>query len=361
MQYVFDIDVVFLYTTEMDKDLKNKTFAELEELVTELGQKKYQAKYIFNFIHAKGAADIAKISSLRKAFRERLANQGYYISQLKITEKQTDPDGTVKYLFELPDGNAVETVLLFISNRRTLCVSPQSGCAMGCDFCATAKMGFHRNLTAGEIADQVNVVQKDIGEIRNIVYMGMGEPLLNYDNVMRSVRILSEPQGQNIGVKHITLSTCGIAERIEKLADEDILPRLAISLNATTDSLRSKLMPVNKKYPLRSLFDAINIYYLKTKRRVTFEYVLIAGVNDSDSDAEHLIKRLKGVKCNVNLIEYNRHRGCPLTASSKETINRFSKILYEAGVETSVRFKMGQTIKAACGQLRASRQRRFKV
>ena len=341
----------------MDKDLKNKTFAELEELVVSLGQKKFLAKYVFSFIHAKGATDISEISSLSKAFREGLVNQGYYISQLKTVEKQIDPDGTIKYLFEFPDGNVVETVLLFISNRRTLCVSSQSGCAMGCDFCATAKMGFRRNLTAGEIADQVNAVQKDEGQIRNVVYMGMGEPLLNYDNVMRSVRIICNQHGQSIGARHTTISTCGIADGIERLAEEDIFPRLAISLNASTDSLRCKLMPINKKYPLRSLFGALNTYYHKTKRRVTFEYILIAGVNDSDLDAERLVKRLKGVKCNVNLIEYNQHQACGLAASSKAMIERFSKILYEAGVEITTRFKMGQTIQAACGQLGAGRTR----
>jgi 23S rRNA (adenine2503-C2)-methyltransferase len=338
----------------MDKDLKNKTLAELEEIIEQLGGKRYLAKYVFSFLHSKGINDIAEFSTLSKVLRGSLTEAGYYVSKLKTIDKSVDPDGTIKYLFELSDGNRIETVLLFISDRKTLCVSSQAGCAMECVFCATAKLGFKRNLTAGEIADQVNVVEAENEKVRNVVYMGMGEPLLNYDNVLKSVRILSEPAGKNMGIRHITLSTSGILGGIEKLSYEDIFPRLAISLNASDNATRTELMPINKKYPLAELIEAIVRYNDKTKKRVTFEYVLIKGINDTKSDAERLVRICKKVHCNVNLIEYNPHGGCKFQASSKAAIDNFSKILYDAGVETSVRFKMGDNIKAACGQLGAS-------
>jgi 23S rRNA (adenine2503-C2)-methyltransferase len=339
----------------MDKDLKNKTLAELEQLVVATGQKKYLAKYIFNFIHAKDVADVSQISTLSKDFREQLAGSGHYISQLKLVQTFTDPDGTIKYLFEPADGNRIETVLLFDDDRRTLCVSTQAGCAMDCVFCATAKLKLTRNLTAAEIVDQINIVQKEQGRITNVVYMGMGEPLNNYDAVLKSVRILNHPQGRNIGIRHLTVSTCGIVPGILKLADEDINPRLAISLNAPTDEIRSLIMPINKKYPLAELFKAIRVYQHKTRQRVTFEYVLIRDFNDKPEHVQTLIKRLSDISCNVNLIEYNPHPGCKLAASSKYTIDAFASQLMKAGIRTAMRFKRGQKIKAACGQLGADR------
>ena len=338
----------------MDKDLKNKMPAELEAIVEELGGKKYLAKYIFTFIHSKNVCEISGLSTLSKLFREALTKNGYYISRLKTVEVFTDPDGTEKYLFELPDGCRIETVVLCDGKRRTLCVSTQVGCVMNCTFCATAKLKFQRNLTSAEIADQVNVVEKDTGKINNVVYMGMGEPLQNYDAVLKSVRILNEPNGRNIGLRHLAISTCGKCEEIRKLANEDIHPRLAISLNAATDELRTKLMPINKAEPLAKLISAVRAYQLVTRLRVTFEYVLIKGVNDSKLNAEKLVKLADKIKCNINLIEYNPHSGCPFQASSKETIKRFAKILTAAGIETTIRLKMGQKIKAACGQLGAT-------
>ncbi len=339
----------------MDKDLKNKTLEELENIVAEFGQKRYLAKYIFTFIHTKDIAEISQITTLSKAFRDKLSGEGYYISQLKTVEKFIDPDGTIKYLFELADASRIETVLLFDDDRITLCVSTQVGCPMDCSFCATAKLKFKRNLTAGEIADQVNVIQKENPRITNVVYMGMGEPLMNFDNVVRSVRILNNSSGKNIGIRHLTVSTCGIAPAIEQLADLDIHPRIAVSLNAPTDSIRTTLMPINKKYPLESLIEAVKTYQKKTKNRVTFEYILIAGVNETTLHAQMLVKLLRGIKCNINLIEYNPHPGSELTAAPRASINRFKKVLTDAGIETAVRLKKGQTIKAACGQLGADR------
>ena len=345
----------------MDKDLKNKTLDELERIVPELEGKKYYADYIFTFVHLNNVADISKITPLSKAFRNKLIEKGYYISQLNIVQKLVGPDGTIKYLFKLADGNYIESVLLFDRGRRTLCLSTQVGCAMNCIFCATGRLKFNRNLTAGEIVDQANCVQEDSGKISNIVYMGMGEPLNNYEAVLKSVRILNHPKGKNFGIRHLTISTCGIAPAIIKLADEDMHPRLAVSLNAPTDSIRTKLMPINAKYPLNRLLNAINIYQSKTGMRVTFEYVLIKGVNDSVLHAEMLVKRLRGInppdrrriKCNVNLIGYNPHAGCKFAASSEEAIKRFAGTLSEGGIETVVRSRMGGEIKAACGQLGA--------
>jgi len=342
----------------MDKDLKNKTLDELEQIVLEHQGRKFLAEYIFAFIHLNNIIDISGITPLSKVFRNKLVEEGYYISHLKSVQKLAGPDGTIKYLFKLADGNYVESVLLFDRGRKTLCISTQVGCAMNCVFCATGRLKFKRNLTAGEIADEVNSVHQDSGKLSNVVYMGMGEPLNNYDAVLKSVRILNHPKGKNFGIRHLTISTCGIAPAIIKLADEDIHPRLAVSLNAPIDSIRMKLMPINAKYPLNRLFNAINVYQSKTGMRVTFEYVLIKGINDSVLHAQMLIKRLRGVskrriKCNVNLIGYNPHAGCKFAASGEEAVKRFARTLSQAGIETVVRARMGGEIKAACGQLGA--------
>jgi 23S rRNA (adenine2503-C2)-methyltransferase len=336
----------------MEKDLKNKTLQELEQIVEQSGQKKYLAGYIFSFIHTKNAADIDSISTLSKAFRQQLKDDSFYISQIKIVRKLTDPDGTIKYLFELPDSLAIESVLLTDDDRTTLCASTQVGCAMDCGFCATGKIKFKRNLSAAEIADQVNVIEKDQNKrISNVVFMGMGEPLANYQNTLRAVRILNDPAGKEIGIRRLTISTAGLAGKIKMLADEDIKPRLAISLNAADNALRSKLMPINKKFPLRILLNAVKSYQLKTHQRVTFEYVLIKGVNDSDEDAKKLASLVRTYLCNINLIEFNPHPGCEFKPSAKQRINHFAQILQRDGVETVIRFKRGTHIKAACGQL----------
>jgi 23S rRNA (adenine2503-C2)-methyltransferase len=383
----------------VDKDLKSNTLDELEEVVVGLGQNRYVAGYIFSFIHTRGATEFDAITPLSKLFRRRLAGEGYYISTLRVAEKSADPDGTIKYVFCLADVNStaehaetaekknnltsansavtavnrIESVLLPASTRlsptarpglrRTLCVSTQVGCGMDCVFCATGRLGFARNLTAAEIVEQVNVIDAE-SDITNVVFMGMGEPLANYDAVLKAIRILNHPKGKNIGIRHLTISTCGIPEGIERLADEDIKPRLAISLNAPTDVIRRKLMPVSKKYPLDRLFEAVNVYQRKTHNRVTFEYCLIKDFNDTVSHARLLVKRLRGTMsastrrlrrggCNVNLIEYNPHAGGKMKPSSPETIERFADVLRESGFETTIRIKFGQAVNAACGQLGA--------
>jgi 23S rRNA (adenine2503-C2)-methyltransferase len=362
----------------VEKDLKSKTIEEIEHLVVEYGQKKYNAGYIFNFVQTRGVTDLSGITTLSKPFRSRLVEDGYYISKLEVVDKLTDPDGTIKYVFGLPDekpteiskkfrgSGRVESVLLFDDDRRTLCVSTQAGCAMGCVFCATGKLGLARNLTTAEIVDQVNVVALDSGRISNVVFMGMGEPLANYDEVLDAVRIINNPQGRKIGIRRITVSTCGLPEAIERLSEEDISPRLAISLNAPTDAIRQRLMPIAAKYSLDRLMRAVELYQRQTRNRVTFEYVLIKGVNDTVTLAKMLVKLLRHFICNVNLIEYNPPEPpgvqggsephavhCGFRASSREAIERFANVLREQGIETTVRLKMGQTINAACGQLGA--------
>jgi len=335
------------------KDLKDKTPDELAAMVAELGGKPYLAKYIFAFLHTKNAAAISDITPLSKAFRAKLSEQGYCVSQLKTVESLTDPDGSTKFLFELADGERVEAVLLMDGARKTLCVSTQVGCVMGCAFCATGRIKLRRSLTAGEIADEVNQAEAAVGKINNVVYMGMGEPLENYDAVLKSVGILNHPSGKNIGIRHITISTCGIAPAIRKLATEKLRPRLAISLNAPSDALRSRIMPINRTYRLDELFQAIRTYQSRTQQRVTFEYVMIDKLNDAASHAELLIKLLKGVSCNVNLIEHNPYPGCKLAGSRRDRIALFATLLKDAGIETVTRFKLGRHIKAACGQLQA--------
>lgn len=334
-------------------DIKDKTLEELEQIVVDLGGKKYLAGYIFQFVHVEDAAEISQITPLSKDFRKQLSERGYHISRLAVADKLTDKDGTAKYLFELGDSRRIETVLLLDGQRRTLCVSTQVGCAIGCRFCATAKIGFERNLTAGEIVDQVNAVAKDAGRISNVVYMGMGEPLANYEAVLKSVEILNHPKGKNIGVRHITISTCGIVPAIRRLASEDLRPRLAVSLNAPTDEVRTKLMPINVKYPIAELMKAVHFYQDRTGQRVTFEYVMMKGLNDSDAQAKMLVKLLRGLACNVNLIEHNPHPHSRYTGSDDDRIRRFASVLRDAGVDTVVRFKMGRSIRAACGQLGA--------
>lgn len=346
----------------MDKDLKNKTIAELEEIAVGYGQKKFIGRNIFSFIHQHNASDIINFTTLSKQFRELLVQNGYYISQLNTVEVFADPDGTKKYLFELSDGTRIETVELLDEGRRTLCISTQVGCRMNCQFCATARLRFTRNLTAGEIVDQVIQVEKaekDMGKmpmprISNVVYMGMGEPFDNYDETIKSVRMLNSPAGKNIGIRHITISTAGIIPGIEQLAKEGMQVRLAISLHAVRDHIREKIMRITKKYPIAPLLDAVKDYQRKTTRRVTFEYVMIKDLNDSAIDARALSKLLTGIKANINLIEYNPHDGCDFAPSNRKTIKAFQQILADAGWEVVTRFKRGQQIKAACGQLGAT-------
>ncbi|GBR77522.1 23S rRNA (adenine(2503)-C(2))-methyltransferase [Candidatus Termititenax dinenymphae] len=334
----------------MVRNLKDFDLAELKKLST----KPFYGAILFDWIHNKAVENLEQISNLPKTFQEELKASGFVIENLRLVRRLIDEDGTLKYLFDLPDGSKIETVLLDDEGRRTLCVSTQVGCKMGCAFCATGKMKFKRNLSAGEIVDQVIQVEKlEKGKIQNLVYMGMGEPLDNYVNVLKSIRILNDKAGKNIGARHITISTCGIVPGIEKLAEEGLQIRLAVSLHAATDSLRSKLMPINQKYPVKELIRALKAYQKKTGRRLTFEYIMLAGINDSREHARGLLKLLNGLSSHINLIEYNPHARAEFKPSTRKTIKEFWWITTDRGFETAIRYKRGQSIKAACGQLYA--------
>ena len=338
----------------MDKDLKNNSYNDLLEIAAAHQQKPFCAKYLFTFIHQKDAAALDDITPLSKPFRNQLTEEGYFISQINLSEQHDDPDGTIKFVFELNDGARIESVRLKDGDRNTLCISTQAGCRMGCKFCATGQLTFQRNLTAAEIVDQVYQAERICGRIDNLVYMGMGEPLDNFDNVMRSVETLNDKNGRNIGIRHITVSTCGLPEPIKQLALSSIQPRLAVSLHAPNDEIRSKLMRVGKTYRLDDILASLKSYQNATGKRITVEYCMIDGVNDQIDHARRLVKLLRPLKVNVNLIELNPFPGCRYTASSANQIRGFSQTLTNAGIETIIRYKRGRSIKAACGQLGAT-------
>ena len=340
----------------MNKDLKNNTLSELQQIVENLGGKSYFAKYIFSFLHIHNTNSIDMITPLSKELRTKLIDGGYFISQLKIVEKLTDTDGTVKYLFEAADEQKIESVLLEETNRKTICLSTQVGCRLGCKFCATGFLKFERNLTAGEIIDQAGTISADGDcKINNLVYMGMGEPLDNYDNTLKAVRILSDQAGRKIGIRRQTISTVGLPDGIRRLAQENIYPRLAVSLHAADDNLRKQIVPAANKYPLPQLINAMKDYQQKTERRITIEYCMMDNINDSLDCVHNLIKLLKGLYVSFNLIEYNPHPGSDFQPSPKERIKAFKDILMQSGFEAIIRYRRGTKIKAACGQLGADR------
>ncbi len=331
--------------------LKDLTFDELTEYFLSIGQKKYRAKQVYEWLY-KGVESFDEMTNLSKELREQL-EELCTITTLKILRKQVSKDGTIKYLFELSDGETVESVLMDYKHGHPICISTQVGCNMGCKFCASTLGGKVRNLTAGEIADQVIFASKDSGcSISNIVLMGMGEPLDNYEHVTKFIRNINHHAGMNIGARHIALSTCGIVPKIIQLADEGLPVTLSVSLHAPTDEKRSEIMPINKKYNINELMKALDYYVAKTNRRVTFEYSLISGVNDSVKTANALLKLIKGKLCHVNLIPVNSVRETGFVKSTPEDIQAFRNVLEQNGVTTTVRRELGSDIDASCGQLR---------
>jgi len=331
--------------------LVGKTQQELEEYVQSLGLEAYRGRQLFHWIYNKNVADFSQMTTLKKSVREKLAGVAT-VTLLEVEHIfQSRVEATQKFLFRLPDGLMVETVYMEEADRRTICISSQVGCALGCDFCATGKMGFQRNLSAGEMVDQVLQVHRHVGQkATNIVVMGMGEPFLNYDEVMKAATILSDPEGIAISKRKITVSTSGIIPAIRRFADEGRRFKLAISLNATTEETRRKLMPITRKYSLQELLDAVRYYTRRAPYRVTFEYILIDGVNDRVEDAKRLRKLLAHIPCKINLIPYN-----PVVPayrpSSEERVNRFARELATFSAPVTVRRSKGQDIRAACGQL----------
>lgn len=328
------------------------TIEQLTALMKELGQPSFRAKQIFHWVHQKQAAEFSQMTDQPKALIARL-EQDFYIAQHKVRRYQRSKDGTVKYLFELADGNCIETVLMRYNYGNTVCVSTQVGCRMGCRFCASTQGGRVRNLEAGEIAAEIYGVMRDTGErVSHVVLMGIGEPLDNFDNVMDFLEIVSCADGINIGMRNFSLSTCGLVPMIDKLAEKKLQLTLSVSLHAPENTMRSSMMPVNNAYPVEQLIAACRRYQQTTGRRISFEYSMVRGVNDSDQTAAMLAKLIRGMGAHVNLIPINPVDGSPYSASDDANVRRFQQRLMELGVNATVRRRLGQDISAACGQLR---------
>lgn len=328
----------------MKQDLKSMTLAEMTEAVRGLGEPAFRGKQIFTWLH-KGVTSFEDMSNLSKALRQKLDEQFYITAPEIVRKQQSQKDGTIKYLWKLRDGNCVETVLMRYHHGNSICISSEVGCAMGCAFCASTKGGLVRRLTPSEMVDQVLFSSLDSGlEISNVVLMGIGEPLDNYDTVLRFLELINSPEGMNIGMRHISLSTCGLVDRISRLAGKKLQLTLSVSLHAPTDEIRSQIMPVNRKYSVDVLLQACKEYFEKTGRRISFEYAMIRDVNDSKELAELLAKKLDGIAAHVNLIPLNNIEESPLKPSSRKTIMEFQKTLEDRGIPCTVRRTLGSDI-----------------
>ena len=334
------------------RNIKDYNLDELKEEFLKLGEKQYRAEQVFKWIYVDEVTSFDEMTNLSKDLREKLKLE-FELNNFKILQKQESTDGTKKYLFDILDDNAIETVLMQYHHGKTICVSSQVGCKMGCKFCASTGIKFVRNLTAGEIVEQILAVQRDENvKISNIVFMGIGEPLDNYDNVMKAIKILNNPKGLNIGARHISISTSGLVPKIYELADQDLQCTLSISLHATNNEKRSEMMPINNKYNIEELMKACKYYINKTNKRISFEYALAKDNNDNLEDAKELVKLLHGMLCHVNLIPINKIENGKYIKSSNENIIRFRDYLNEKGIIATIRRELGSDIDAACGQLR---------
>lgn len=336
----------------MKPDIKSMTRAELSARFDDMGQPRFRAGQVFAWLH-RGARGFDEMTNLPKALRERLAEE-FELTVPQVARKQTSQrDGTVKYLWRLGDGNCVESVLMRYRHGNTVCISSEVGCAMGCAFCASTRGGLLRRLRPSEMLDQVLFSQIDSGlPISNVVLMGIGEPLDNLDSVRRFLTLINDPEGMNIGMRHISLSTCGLVDQIDRLAEENLQLTLSVSLHAPDNALRSRLMPVNRRYDIDALLGACRRYFDKTGRRISFEYAMIDGLNDTPEMAALLIRRLKGLSAHVNLIPLNRIEESPLQPSARQAVDAFQKALEDAGITATVRRTLGSDIDASCGQLR---------
>ena len=334
------------------KNIKDYDLKELKEELTKIGEKPFRAEQIFKWLYQEKVKEFGEMTNLSLELRKRL-EENYTICNYKILKKQESKDGTIKYLFDVLDGNAIETVLMSYHHGYSICVSSQIGCKMGCKFCASTGINFVRDLTSGEIVEQILAVEQDTGfRISNVVFMGIGEPLNNYDNVINAIKIINNPKGLNIGARHISISTSGLVPRIYKLAEENIQCTLSISLHATNDEKRSSMMPINNAFNIAELMEACKYYIEKTHRRISFEYALAKDNNDNLEDAKELVKLLKGMLCHVNLIPINKIENGQYTKSSNENIMKFRDYLNDHGIVATIRRELGSDIDAACGQLR---------
>ena len=333
-------------------NLKSMTLAEVTAAIKEMGQPAFRGKQVYSWLH-KGVRSYDEMSNLSKDLRAALAEK-YPINAPEVVRKQESArDGTIKYLWRLADGNCVETVLMRYNYGNTVCISTEVGCRMGCAFCASTIGGLVRKLEPYEMLDEVLFTQTDSGlPISRIVLMGIGEPLDNFDNVMRFLELVNSPEGMNISMRHISLSTCGLVPKIDELAERKLQISLAISLHGPNDTIRDRIMPVNKAYPIEELLGACRRYFDATSRRIHFEYAMIDGVNDREEDAKELLRRLKGLPAHFNLIPLNHVEESPFKPSSKAAVARFQKILEDGGVTATVRRTLGGDIDASCGQLR---------
>jgi len=336
-------------------DLKNLSSSELTEFLGAFGKERYRSVQILRWLYQNGVESLDEMTNLSKKFRQELS-QASFISSLHPVRMERAKDGTKKFLFRLDDGNRVESVLIPDKARLTLCLSTQVGCAFGCGFCLTGKLGWRRNLTTSEILNQILAVKKTLpgkASITNIVLMGMGEPLANYENTLRALALMVHPDAFKFSSRRITLSTVGLLPQLEQLSKEKISFCIAISLNATDEETRSYLMPVNRRYPLNKILGLCKNFPLRPRSRITFEYVLVGGINDSPQDAKRLIRILRGIPSKVNLIPLNEAQEIPFKKPSDEAVKRFQEILMEGGLTAIVRTSKGSEISAACGQLQA--------
>jgi 23S rRNA (adenine2503-C2)-methyltransferase len=339
--------------SEILTDVADIELHELEAALLQLSRPSFHARQIVQWIYRRGVADFELMTDLPRDLRADLVER-FCISTPRVVKREQSSDGTTKFLLELADGKRIESVCIPDSPGNTFCISTQVGCAMRCAFCLTGKMGIDRNLTAGEIAGQVRVLASALGLLDrrfNIVLMGMGEPLHNYDATMKALRILSNEHGFAISPRRVTLSTVGVLPALERLATESFMPNLAISLHSTTEAQRDLLVPINRKYGIEELLDVCRRFPVKRRQRITFEYVMLAGVNDTPEDARRLARLLHGIQAKVNLLPLNEAAGIPFERPSDEVINRFGKTLADRGVTVSVRKSRGRDIRAACGQL----------
>jgi 23S rRNA (adenine2503-C2)-methyltransferase len=334
-------------------DLAELERHELERTLEDLGHERYRARQVYRWIHRRSAGSFDRMTDLSRQLRADLAAR-FVVSIPRVAHRDVSVDGTTKFLLELADGRRIESVFIPDTPAQTLCISTQVGCAMRCAFCLTGKMGLVRNLTAGEIAGQVRVLadELDLADTSfNIVLMGMGEPLHNYDATMKALRMLADDQGFGLTPGRVTLSTVGVLPALERLATEPFMPNLAVSLHATTEDVRDRLVPVNRKYGLADLVEACRRFPLKRRARITFEYVLLDGVNDSLEDARRLVRLLNGLRAKVNLIPLNEAAGIAFGRPSDRRVDAFARALAERDVTVSVRRSRGRDIRAACGQL----------
>lgn len=333
-------------------DIKSMNMEELTAFVAALGEKKFRAKQLYEWLHIRHAGSFSDMNNLPKPFREQLRERCCLVC-LKQADVQISADGTRKYLFALPDGNVIESVLMRYRHGNSVCISSQVGCRMGCRFCASTLDGLIRGLAPSEMLDQIYRIGQDIGErISNVVVMGTGEPLDNYDNLLRFIELLTDEHGLHISQRNLTVSTCGIVPKMRALADKKLSITLALSLHASNQQKRLALMPVANRYELREVMDACRYYFAKTGRRVTFEYSLVSGVNDTKEDAKELTGLLHGMNCHVNLIPVNPIRERDYVRSNKEAVQAFLRQLEKGGINATVRRELGQDIDGACGQLR---------